>query len=100
MTRERAEVLAEAQVEAERAVTRPARPVGPGLRTPPAPLPGDVKALLVGVGLVAMLGLGWFIFGPRPDPIVPVLGYMDASPPPAPKPTPQPSPPFALPWWK
>jgi hypothetical protein len=100
MTRERAEVLAEVRAEAERPTPSPTRPAGPGIRTPPAPLPRDVKVLLAGVALVAVLGLGWLIFGPRPDPIVPVLGYMDAVPPPAPKPTPQPSPPFKLPWWK
>lgn len=97
MTRERAEVMAEAQAAAERPAPRPARP---GLRTPPAPLPRDVKALLAGVGLVAVLGLGWLIFGPRPQPLVPVLGYMDATPPPVPEPTPAPTPPFMLPWWK
>jgi hypothetical protein len=100
MTRERAAALAEAQAEAERPAPRRTRPAGPGLRTPPAPLPGDVKVLLAGVALVVVLGLGWLIFGPRPDPIVPVLGYMDAVPPPAPTPTPAPKPAFKLPWWK
>ncbi|MGD8895119.1 MAG: hypothetical protein PVJ73_03705 [Acidobacteriota bacterium] len=97
MTRERAEVMAEAHAAAERPAPRPARP---GLRTPPAPLPRDVKALLAGVGLVAVLGLGWLIFGPRSQPLVPVLGYVDATPPPVPQPTPTPTPPFMLPWWK
>ncbi|MCG6920557.1 MAG: hypothetical protein LJF15_05640 [Acidobacteria bacterium] len=97
MTRERAEVMAEAHAAAERPAPRPARP---GLRTPPAPLPRDVKALVAGVGLVAVLGLGWLIFGPRPQPPVPVLGYVDATPPPVPQPTPTQTPPFMLPWWK
>ncbi len=98
-TRERAEALAEAQAGAARPVpSRP--PVDPGLRTPTAPLPRDVKVLLGGVALVGVLGLGWLIFGPRPEPIVPVLGYMDAGPPPAPRPTPAPTPAFTLPWWK
>jgi len=63
-------------------------------------LPGDVKALLVGVALVAILGVGWLFFGPAPTPIAPVLGYVDAGPPPAPRPTPRPRPAFKLPWWK
>jgi hypothetical protein len=104
MTRERAEALAEAQAEAQAEAARPGPsrrpPVGGRLRTPPAPLPRDVKALLGGVAFVAVLGLGWFVFGPRPEPIAPVLGYMDAGPPPAPRPTPAPTPAFTLPWWK
>jgi len=65
-----------------------------------AALPGDVKALLVSAALVGLLGMGWLFFGPAPEPIVPVLGYVDAGPPPAPKPTPRPRPAFKLPWWK
>jgi hypothetical protein len=59
-----------------------------------------VKALLAGFVLVVLAGLGWLVFGPRPAPITPVLGYVDAGPPPAPRPTPSPTPPFKLPWWK
>jgi hypothetical protein len=63
-------------------------------------VPRDVKVLLAGAGLAAVLGLGWLVLGPPPPPVVPVLGYMDAAPPPAPKPTPTPRPAFKLPWWK
>lgn len=100
MTRERATALEEARAEAARPETARLRPTAPALPTPPAPLPRDVKALLAGAALVAVLGLGWFFFGPRPEPIAPVLGYIDASPPPAPRPAPAPTPAFKLPWWK
>ena len=100
MTRERAEAQAEAQAEAARPAPRRERSFAPGLRTPPAPLPRDVKVLLGGVALAVVLGLGWLVFGPPPDPIIPVLGYADAGPPPAPRPTPAPTPAFKLPWWK
>jgi len=91
--------MAEARTAAARPTRRPSRRVASGLRVPRAPLPGDVKALLAGVAMVAAIGLGWLIFGPAPPPIVPVLGYMDAGPPTAPTPTPAPTPPFKLPWW-
>jgi hypothetical protein len=101
MTRERAEALAEARAEASRpAPSRRASHAPPALRTRSAPLPRDVKALLAGAVLAAVLGFAWLVFGPPPPPVVPVLGYMDAGPPPGPKPTPTPMPPFKLPWWK
>ncbi len=59
-------------------------------------------ALVAGfVAVVALVGaaIGWLVFGPRPEPIVPVLGFVDTGPPPAVKPTPPPEPPFDLPWW-
>jgi hypothetical protein len=60
----------------------------------------DVK-LLVGVGaFVLVVGLGWMLFGPRPEPAPPVLGFVDQGPPPVPKKSPPPRPPFKLPWWK
>jgi hypothetical protein len=101
MTRERAEALSEARAEASRPAASPRVAVAPpALRTRLAPLPRDVKVLLAGAGLAAVVGLGWLVFGPPPPPVVPVLGYMDAAPPPAPKPTPTPRPSFKLPWWK
>jgi hypothetical protein len=100
MTRERAEAAAAAQAEASRPAARSPQPVRRGPRTPAAPLPRDVKVLLSGVALMAVFGLGWLAFGPAPDPVAPVLGYVDAGPPPAPRPTPSPTPPFKLPWWK
>jgi hypothetical protein len=63
-------------------------------------MPGDVKALVVAGAVVLTAGLGWLVFAPAPPPVVPVLGYVDAGPPPVRKPTPPPRPPFKLPWWK
>jgi hypothetical protein len=104
MTREQSEVDAaarlEAEAEAERAVAN--RPP-PGARLPrvkAGPLPPEVKRLLFGMVVVAVAAVGWLAFGPRPRPIVPVLGFVDRGPPPAAKPTPPPTPPFRLPWWK
>jgi hypothetical protein len=60
----------------------------------------DVK-VLVGVGaFVLVVGLGWMVFGPRPRPTVPVLGFVDRGAPPAPRKSGPPPPPFKLPWWK
>lgn len=64
----------------------------------------DVKALVIGMALVAVLAVGWLVFRPyRPDPIFPLLGYnMNApvaTPPPPPR-RPVPPPRFKLPWWK
>ena len=49
--------------------------------------------------------VGWLVFRPyRPDPIVPVLGYVDkgraTTTTPAPSRRPVPAPLFKLPWWK
>jgi hypothetical protein len=102
MTRERAEELAAAQAEAVRdeAPRASRRPLRRRPRGPRAAVPGDVKALLAGMVLVLLAGLGWLAFGPRPEPIRPVLGIVDPGPPPAPRPTPRPTPAFKLPWWK
>jgi hypothetical protein len=104
MTLERAQADAAARLEAEalaeRAVARRPRP---GPRLPPVkagPMPTDVRLMLIGVVIVAVAGLGWLFFGPRPEPIRPVLGFVDAGPPPAVGATPPPTPPFKLPWWK
>ena len=100
MSRERAEELDAAQARAAQPAARPARQTERGPRTPSEPLPGDVKALLVGAALVALAGIGWLPLGPPSDPIVPVLGFVDTGPPPAPRPSPPPEPAFKLPWWK
>lgn len=70
-----------------------------------AELGWDVKGPAVGLLLVAVLAVGWLVFRPfRPDPIYPVLGFVDKAPtPPPPPPAPRrPAPPplFKLPWWK
>jgi hypothetical protein len=106
MTRENADQRAAAAAAAEEAASVAART--PERRRAPdrqhrltwGSLPGDVRALVVGAGLIALFGMGWLAFGPRPAPIVPVLGWVDAGPPPAPRPTPRPTPAFKLPWWK
>lgn len=100
MTRERAEARAAATERARRAVGRPAPRVRSRPRGPREPLPGDVKAFLAGLAVVAVAAVGWLAFGPKPEPIVPVLGFVDAGPPPVPTPSPSPTPAFKLPWWK
>lgn len=99
MTREQAEARAAAAERATREARRP-RPVRSRRRVPHGPLPRDVKAFLAGLVLVAVAAVGWLVFGPRPEPIVPVLGFVDAGPPPVPTPAPSPTPAFKLPWWK
>jgi hypothetical protein len=97
MSRERAEELA-AAADAPPPRASPARRLP---RSPREPLPPDVKLLVAGLAVVALTAVGTLIFRPwRPEPIAPVLGWMDASPSPQAKPTPAPSPPFKLPWWK
>jgi hypothetical protein len=69
-------------------------------RSPPirlGPLTWDLKALLIGMALVALLGLVRLFWPARPEPIVPLLGHIDATPPPTPKPTPRPKG-WKLPW--
>jgi hypothetical protein len=113
MTRALAEERAAlAEAEAARPAETVAAILPPGVRPALAPraprvprlrwkaLPGDVRALLAGFVLVVLAGLGWLVFGPRPAPITPVLGYVDAGPPPTHRPRPSPTPPFKLPWWK
>jgi hypothetical protein len=64
-------------------------------------MPRDVKGLVAAGLLVALVGLGWLVFGPRqPDTTPRILGFVDKGPPPVPKPTPGARPPFKLPWWK
>jgi hypothetical protein len=104
MTLDRALAEAEARLEAEtRAERAVAERPGPGARLPPVnpgPMPSDVRLMLIGVAVVMVAGLGWLVFGPPPAPITPVLGFVDAGPPPAVKATPPPTPPFKLPWWQ
>lgn len=98
-TRERAEALAAAGAEASRAPRPTSRARRPS-RGRGAPLPRDVKAILAGMALVAVAAVGWLAVGPRPEPVAPVLGFVDPGPPPAPTPAPPPTPAFKLPWWK
>jgi hypothetical protein len=72
---------------------RPRR--GPPIRL--GPLTWDLKALLIGIALVALLGLVRLFWPGTPTPIVPVLGYVDSPPRPGPTPTPK-SKGFKLPW--
>jgi hypothetical protein len=66
----------------------------------------DVKGPALGLVLVVVAAAGWLVFRPyRPDPIVPVLGFVDkgratATTTPAPSRRPVPPPLFKLPWWK
>jgi hypothetical protein len=100
MTLERAEARAAAGAEAARAARRPASPARPRPRRSSAPLPRDVRAILAGLVLVAVAAIGWLAFGPHPEPVVPVLGFVDPGPPAAPTPATPPTPAFKLPWWK
>ncbi len=60
----------------------------------------DVKIMVGVAAFVLVAGLGWMVFGPRTERMVPVLGFVDQGPPPAPKKSPPPRRPFKLPWWK
>jgi hypothetical protein len=52
------------------------------------------------MALVAVVAVGWLALGPSPEPVAPVLGFVDPGPPPAPTPVAPPTPAFDLPWWK
>ena len=79
------------------AVPRPRpRRFGPPLRI--GPLGGDVKALLVAIVIVTVLGIASLFWPRKPENIVPVLGYANTRPPtPSPSPTPKPKG-WKLPW--
>ena len=68
---------------------------GPPLRI--GPLTWDLKALLIGIVVVLLVGLVRLFWPGQAEPIVPVLGYVDATPRPGPTPTPTPKG-FRLPW--
>jgi hypothetical protein len=87
------------QAEAGAAVSppgalRPARR-GTGIRI--GPLTWDLKALLIGLVLVALLGIVRLFWPSQPERIVPVLGHVDATPKPLPTPTPK-AKGWKLPW--
>jgi hypothetical protein len=52
--------------------------------------------LIIGIVIVALLGLVRLFWPGQPERIVPVLGHVDATPRPTPKPTPKPK--SWLPW--
>lgn len=65
----------------------------------------DVKGPALGLVLVAVVAVGWLAFRPyHPDPIAPVLGFVEKGRTPPPTPAPPrprvPPPLFKLPWWK
>jgi hypothetical protein len=68
---------------------------GPPIRI--GPLTWDLKALLIGIVLAAVLGIVRLFWPSEPPRVVPVLGHVDATPPPAPSPSPK-SKGWKLPW--
>jgi hypothetical protein len=68
---------------------------GPPIRL--GPLTWDLKALLIGIALVLLLGVVRLFWPGEPERIVPVLGHVDATPRPGPTPTPK-SKGWKLPW--
>lgn len=79
------------QAAAGAAVSPSARPRaarrGPPIRL--GPLSWDLKALLIGLALVVLLGLVRLFWPGHSEPIVPVLGHVDATPRPTPAATPK-----------
>jgi len=106
MTRERAEAVqvaraAQIQQSAEPPVRkRPSIVSARDRQEAVAAMTTDVKLLLAGCALALVAGLGFMTFGPKPERVPSVLGYVDAPPPPRPAATPEPKPPFKLPWWR
>jgi predicted RNA-binding Zn-ribbon protein involved in translation (DUF1610 family) len=95
-TREDAEQAAARVPVLEGGVSRPrSRPSGPPLRI--GPLTWDQKALVIAIVVVALLGLVRLFWPSKPEPLVPVLGYVNPAPTPKPKPTPTPQG-WKLPW--
>jgi hypothetical protein len=68
---------------------------GPPMRL--GPLTWDLKALLIGLALVALLGIVRLFWPSQPQTIVPILGHLDATPRPTPPPSPKPKG-WKLPW--
>lgn|SRR5262245_14328164 len=60
-------------------------------RTPIGPLGRDVKLLLVGLAVIAVLAVVRMFMPWQPSPIVPVLGYTANAPQPKARPTPPPA---------
>jgi hypothetical protein len=60
---------------------------GPPIRL--GPLTWDLKALLIGLVLVSLLGLVRLFWPGQPTPVVPLLGHLDIRPSPTPTPTPK-----------
>jgi hypothetical protein len=56
-----------------------------------------MKALLIGIVVVALLGVVRLFWPSSPDRVVPVLGYVNPGPKPTPRPTPTPTG-WKLPW--
>jgi hypothetical protein len=99
MTRARASALL-APAPATPAPAARARPARSDRREALDAMTGDVKLLLAVCALVLLSGFGYLIFGPRPQPMPSVLGYVDTPPPPVIRHHEPPGPPFKLPWWK
>lgn len=89
MTQEEAQRAAPVAA-APRAAARPRRGLGLDWGAIWRDLTWDMKALAIGVLLVAVLGLVWLFVPRRPERIVPVLGIV--APAPSPSPTPKPTP--------
>ena len=90
-TREDASRQAQAaSAVAERSVRPRPRRAGPSLRW--GTLGRDIRALVVGIVVVTLLGLLSLFWPRRPQPLLPLLGHVDATPAPTPKPAPKPPP--------
>ena len=100
MTRARAEAALAAQPPPAIAPRRPSLISASDRRKTLNAMTNDVKLLLAVSTLALVAGLGYLVFGPKPQPMPAVLGFVDAGPPPSPRSKPSPKPPFKLPWWK
>ena len=100
MTRTRAEAVAAARPPDVAAAPRRPRIGANDRREALDAMTAEVKLLLAVSALVLVAGLGYLAFAPKPPATAPVLGHVDAAPPPrVPSPPPR-KPPFKLPWWK
>jgi hypothetical protein len=102
MSREEAEQLAPLPVVRPLPLTRPRRR-SRGLdirwRDVWADLTWDLRALVIGIVVILLAGVGW-VFVPRTEaPIVPVLGVLAPAPSPSPSPTPKPPAKAKRRWW-
>jgi hypothetical protein len=99
----REDALRQAEAASGTPLPRPARLGRPGPPVRWGTLGRDVQALLIAIVVVALLGLVRLFWPSRPEPLLPVLGHMDATPSPTPRPTARPTPKpkskgFRLPW--